>query len=234
MRLLIGTQNPAKFARYKAILHEIPGLNVVSPADIGLTLSIVEDGASAADNARIKARAYAQATGLPTLGIDEALYMDALPPDEQPGTYVRRFLGYAASDEELLHAFLEKVRRLTLEERAVTWVYAVCLAMPDGRELQDQAEIPAVFIDQPVMPLLPGYPLSSILFNTEIGKAHREMSPAEERQRLMPLCEKIQAPLRSEGLEGPPDRRCRLMIVELVFGEFRHHACQPANTNQQA
>ncbi len=193
MKLLIGTQNPAKLARYRTMLDEIPGLELVSPQDIGVALSIVEDGASAADNAWIKARAYAQATGLPTLGVDEALYMDALPPDEQPGTYVRRYLGHAASDEELLHAFMEKVKHLAPKERAVTWVYAVCLAMPDGSEREDQAEIPAVFIDRPVLPLLPGYPLSSILFNAEIGKVHREMSSDEERQRLMPLYEKVQA-----------------------------------------
>jgi inosine/xanthosine triphosphate pyrophosphatase family protein len=107
--------------------------------------------------------------------------MESLPPDEHPGTYVRRYLGHAASDEELLLAFLEKVKHLAPEKRAVTWVYAVCLAMPDGHELKDEPEIPAVFIDQPVLPILPGYPLSSILFNTEIGKVHREMSLEEER-----------------------------------------------------
>lgn len=196
MELLIGTQNPAKLARYRTILAEIQGLEIVSPEDIGVTPSIVEDGTSAADNARIKACAYMQASGLPTLGVDEALYMDALPPDKQPGTYVRRYLGHAASDEELLLAFLEMVKRLAPEERTITWVYAVCLAMPDGRELQDQAEIPAVFIDEPVLPILPGYPLSSILFNTAIGKVHREMSPDEERQRLGPLYEKVQALIR--------------------------------------
>lgn len=196
MKLLIGTQNPAKLERYRTILEEIPGLEIVSPQETGVTLSIAEDGASAGDNAWIKARAYMQATGLPTLGVDEALYFNTLPLQEQPGTHVRRYLGHAASDEELLVAFLEKVKRLTPEERAVTWVYAVCLAMPDGRELANQAEIPAVFIDQPVLPILPGYPLSSILFNTEIGKVHREMSPDENRRRLRPLYEKVQALVR--------------------------------------
>ncbi len=191
MKLLIGTQNPAKFARYRTILNEIPGLEVVSPADIGVILSIAEDGATAEANARIKARAYVQATGLPTLSIDEALYVDAFPPGDQPGTHVRRLLGRTASDEELLAAFLERTKHLSPGERGVTWIYAICLALPDGPELHDQVEIPAVLVDRAVLPILPGYPLSSILLNPEFGKVHRELSPCEERQRLRVLYEKV-------------------------------------------
>lgn len=51
--LLLGTRNRAKFARYKTILAEIPELDIVSPAEVGASLTVTEDGATAQDNARI-------------------------------------------------------------------------------------------------------------------------------------------------------------------------------------
>lgn len=45
--LLLGTRNRAKFARYKTILAEIPDLNILSPAEVGASLTVTEDGATA-------------------------------------------------------------------------------------------------------------------------------------------------------------------------------------------
>lgn len=139
-----------------------------------------------------------RATGLPTLSADDALYIDALPPDEQPGVDIRRYLGGEPSDKEILRAILQIVTGLPQAERRVTWTYAFCLALPDGREISDEAVVQAVLIDRPVLPILPRYPLSSILFNTEIGKVHREMSPQEERRRLRGPYAKVQTLVRRE------------------------------------
>ena len=200
MKLLIGTGNPAKFNRYATILRDISSIEVLSLKDVQVTVPVVEDGTTAEANARKKAKAYADATGLPTLSIDEALYIGGLPSYEQPGTNVRRYLGVEATDEALLEAFLAKIRSIAPDERTATWIFAFCLALPDGEAFSDQVELHEMFIDHPSLPILPGYPLSSVLFDPTIGKVLRDFTPKEERERLEPVYEKVAKIVRAAGL----------------------------------
>ncbi len=201
MDLLIGTRNQAKFDRYKTVLSQFPHLNVLAPADIRVTLSIVEDGESAAANARQKAQAYAGASGLPALGIDEALSIPGLPPAEQPGTAVRRYLGQEAADEALLEIFLSKVKHLAPHARGAIWLIALCLALPAGPTFSDEVEVQVVFTDRPRLPIMPGYPLRSLLVDPRSGKPLRDLTPEEERDRLQPLYQKVAGIVRAAGLE---------------------------------
>ena len=201
VNLLIGTRNQAKFKRYKTILSQFPQLNVLAPADIQMALSVVEDGESAAANARKKAQAYAGASGLPSLGIDEALSIAGLPPAEQPGTAVRRYLGQEATDEALLEIFLSKIKGLAPHAREAIWLYAICLALPEGQTFFDEAEVEVVFTDRPHLPIVPGYPLRSLLVDPRSGKPLQDLTPEEERDRLQPLYQKVAGIVRAAGLE---------------------------------
>lgn len=200
MKLLIGTSNPAKFNRYTTIVRDISSLEILSLKDVQVIVPVVEDGMTAEANARKKARAYADATGLPTLSIDEALYIGGLPSHEQPSTNVRRYLGVEATDEILLEAFLAKIRSIAPAERIATWIFAFCLALPDGEAFSEQVELHEVFIDRRSLPILPSYPLSSVLFDMAIGKVLRDFTPEEERQRLEPVYEKVARVVRAAGL----------------------------------
>jgi XTP/dITP diphosphohydrolase len=175
-------------------------MEILSLKDIQVTVPVVEDGMTAEANACKKARAYAGATGLPTLSIDEALYIGGLASYEQPGTNVRRYLGVEATDEALLEAFLAKIRSIAPAERTATWIFAFCLALPEGEAFSDQVELYEMFIDRPSLPILPGYPLSSVLFDVTIGKVLRDFTPEEERQRLEPVYEKVGKVVRAAGL----------------------------------
>lgn len=187
MPLILATRNPAKLDRYRCALAQFPDLSVLSPQDVGLDLAVAEDGGSAADNACLKAQAYAAAAGLPALGIDEALFIPALPPDQQPGVLVRRNGGRSLSDEELLDAFLERARSLLPEQRAVQWVFALCLALPGGPSFSDQAVWDGWLSDRPYLPYRPGYPLSAALIDAGTGKPVTHLSEAESRQRDQPV-----------------------------------------------
>ena len=76
-RLLIATNNAGKLAEYRALLEGC-GWELVMPADIGLRLDVEETGSDYATNARIKAEAFARASGLPTLADDSGLEVEAL------------------------------------------------------------------------------------------------------------------------------------------------------------
>lgn len=205
MNILIGAGNPAKFSRYRAILAQFPHLNAVGLADVPPGAPVIEDGATAESNARKKARAYAVVSGLPTLSVDEALTLPELPAAEQPGTHVRRYQGREATDEDLLAIYLERARRLAPHERAAIWVYAICLAFPDGREYCGQVELHKRLADRPSLPMVPGYPLSSLLVDLGTGKAIRDLTPDEERQHLQPVYEAVAGIIRAAGLAHPQE-----------------------------
>ena len=87
--LLLGTNNPGKLKELRALLGGLIGVELVTPADLNLRLEIPERGASYAENAAIKARAFARASGMVTLGDDSGLEVDAL--NGAPGMFSARY-----------------------------------------------------------------------------------------------------------------------------------------------
>ena len=197
MSILIGTRNPAKFQRYQAILRQYLNADIYSLEDIGVTEVAIEDGITAEENARKKARIYAQLSGLPTLGIDEALAFPRLPQEEQPGIYVRRYAGKEASDGELLSSFLSKIARLPVSQRQAIWTYGLCIALPNSEEFFEQVQVHVLFTDSPRLPLLPGYPLSSLLIDPTLMKPLLDCTPEEEQNRLRCLFHAVDTLLQS-------------------------------------
>ena len=67
------------------------------------------------------------------------------------------------------------------------WTYALCLALPDGATWDDEVAIGAVLLTTPRLPIIPGYPLSSLLASPILGKPLRDLTPAEQRRHLAPV-----------------------------------------------
>ncbi len=128
-RLLIGTGNPGKQREYRELLAGLD-LDLVVPEDLDLVPPEPEEtGATFAENASHKARAYAAASGLRTVADDSGLEVDALRG--APGLRSRRFFGddaSAAERNEKLLALLDGVR-----SRGARFVCVTTLASPDGR-----------------------------------------------------------------------------------------------------
>lgn len=88
MKLLIASTNRGKLREIQAVLGELP-FELLLPADLGLDLKVEETGATYAENAALKARAYRQASGLLTLADDSGLEVDAL--GGAPGLHSARY-----------------------------------------------------------------------------------------------------------------------------------------------
>jgi XTP/dITP diphosphohydrolase len=88
MKLLIATNNSHKLAEFQEIFSGLP-IAITSPAEEGLSLDPEETGVTFEENAIIKALAFAQASGLPTLADDSGLEVDAL--GGEPGVYSARY-----------------------------------------------------------------------------------------------------------------------------------------------
>lgn len=109
-QLLIATNNKGKLAEFHELLDDL-GIDLVTPAQIGLDLEVVEDGTTYAENATRKALAFAHAGGLISLADDSGLEVDAL--DGAPGLYSARYGspdGNKLSDSERRKCILGKLR----------------------------------------------------------------------------------------------------------------------------
>ncbi len=127
-RLVIATKNQDKLAEMKAIL-EATGL--VGEVVDGLDWPDVEEsGTTLEENALLKARSVAEATGLPALGDDTGLEVDAL--GGEPGIHARRFAGAEASYDDNLELLLERLDGI--EDRSGRFRTVVALVFPDGSE----------------------------------------------------------------------------------------------------
>ncbi len=128
-RLLIGSSNPGKQREYRELLAGLDLELVVPPHLDPVATEPDETGATFAENASHKARAYASATGLRTVADDSGLDVDAL--HGAPGLRSRRFFGEDATAAERnarLLALLDGVNA-----RGARFVCVVALAWPDGR-----------------------------------------------------------------------------------------------------
>ena len=99
--VLFATTNPAKIKRYKEELEK-NGIRVLLLNDIDANIEVEETGKNALENAYIKAKAYYDLTGLPTIGMDNNLFIENIPEDLQPGTHVRRVGGRVLDDDEMI------------------------------------------------------------------------------------------------------------------------------------
>ncbi len=107
-KLVVATHNAGKLEEFRALL---PGLELLSLDAAAPSLTdIPETGGTYLENATIKARAGAAATGLPSLGDDSGLEVDAL--DGAPGLYSARYSGGGAklNVEKLLAELGERPR----------------------------------------------------------------------------------------------------------------------------
>lgn len=123
-KLLLATNNPGKIAELKALLEGL-GLDLLTPASLGLSLEVAEEEPTYAGNATRKAEAFARASGLVSLADDSGLEVDAL--EGRPGLHSRRFApGENPTDADrrayLLQQLAGKPRPWTARFRAVVAV----------------------------------------------------------------------------------------------------------------
>ncbi len=187
--LLLATSNPGKIQEIKAILAGIP-LRLLTPAELGLRISVSEDSGSYVGNASLKASAYALAAGLPTLADDSGLEVEAL--GGEPGVQSHRFSpNVFASDHDRCLYLLEK-----LEEYPRPWkarfVCAVLLCSPSGELLRAWGECPGEII--PEFRGGNGFGYDPIFLVAGTNKTMAEL-PDEEKNQLSHRARALQAAL---------------------------------------
>ena len=132
--LLIATNNPGKVREYKDLLEGLDLPVVITyPAQEGLFLDVEESGETFAENARIKALAYARASGMLTLADDSGLEVDAL--GGVPGVRSARYAGPDASDVDRYCKLLEAHESVPEGQRAARFRCVIAIASAEGTVL---------------------------------------------------------------------------------------------------
>jgi XTP/dITP diphosphohydrolase len=176
--LLVATTNLHKLEEYRAIFSDLP-YRLLSLRDIWLDMDVEETGTTFAENAELKARSYAQASGLLTLADDSGLEIDAL--GGAPGVYSARFAGKDTSYEERFRLILERLKGLPTEQRGARFRCVIAIAEPSGATRLVEGVIEGVIADAPRGER--GFGYDPIFLVPEIGMTTAELT-AEDKNRI--------------------------------------------------
>ena len=114
MKAVLATRNRGKL-RELALLLDGLGIELVTIDEVAPAARLDEDGVTFEENALLKARQAAAATGLPAIADDSGLEVDAL--QGAPGVYSARYAGEGADDQSNNTKLLEALRDVPAERR---------------------------------------------------------------------------------------------------------------------
>jgi XTP/dITP diphosphohydrolase len=187
MKLLVATHNPGKIREYQALLADLP-LAVTWLDAEQIAFDVEETGSTFAENALLKARAYAEATGLWTWADDSGLEIDAL--DGRPGVFSARYAGPGATDADRYNKVLAELAAFPPEAWTARFRCAVALVEPSGRAHVVEADFPGMITTTPRG--AHGFGYDPIFYLPELGQTLAELPP-EVKNRISHRAQAAQA-----------------------------------------
>jgi XTP/dITP diphosphohydrolase len=133
-RLVLASHNKGKLDEFQD-LFEPYGLELISAAELGLP-EPEETGTTFAENARLKAHAAAQGSGMLALSDDSGLCVQALGGD--PGVYTADWAGVPRDFNHAMKRVedaLQAANATSPSQRRAYFNATLCLAHPDGRDV---------------------------------------------------------------------------------------------------
>jgi XTP/dITP diphosphohydrolase len=183
--LVIATHNAGKLKEISALLAPY-GVNCISAGSIGLP-EPVEDGTTFVENALIKARAAAQASGLPALADDSGMSVAAI--GGRPGVYTadwaerQSFEGPPGRD---WYMAMGKVEGLLCEQgpevdRSCWFSCVLAIAWPDGETAVYEGRVDGTYTWPPRGTM--GFGYDPVFVPTGRSETFAELDP-EEKHRI--------------------------------------------------
>ncbi|MEA2442351.1 MAG: XTP/dITP diphosphohydrolase [Thermoleophilaceae bacterium] len=170
MELVLATRNPHKLREFDGLLtpHRVLPL----PDDVELP---PETGETFAENATVKARTAADATGMAAVADDSGIAAAAL--GGRPGVRSARYAGEDASDEENLAKLLREVPD---GDRRVAYVCALAYAEPHGRVHVVEERCEGTLTKDPRGDGGFGYDPAFVPVDRDDGRTMAELEPEEK------------------------------------------------------
>ncbi|WP_224373077.1 RdgB/HAM1 family non-canonical purine NTP pyrophosphatase [Hyalangium versicolor] len=171
-RLLFATTNAGKVKELRGLVGDT--VEVVSLKDLPPIPEPVEDGDTFEANAEKKARAYAEASGLPALADDSGLCVDEL--GGQPGVHSAR---YAEGDDRARYQKLLRVLEGVPEaRRTAAFQCALCLVFPGGGARIEVGRCEGRILTEPRGSH--GFGYDPVFFIPALGKTMAELTSEEK------------------------------------------------------
>jgi XTP/dITP diphosphohydrolase len=182
-QLLYATTNPGKLMEVRQLFDAVE-IAVRSPADVDLTLDVVESGRSLEENATLKARAYLdQLDGgeFVVVGDDTGVEIDAL--GGEPGIHVRRWIGERMTDEAIIAYCLQRMDGIPPAARGAQFRTVFAVGTPGRAITLFDGTLRGVILERADPQRIEGFPFESIFYVPDwamlLGKIH-QLPPAQK------------------------------------------------------
>ncbi len=176
-KLLIGTKNKGKVVEIQALLAGLD-IDLISLSDINIDIPVEEVGKTYAENAALKAQAYARESGLITLADDSGLEVDAL--NGAPGLFSARYSPQPGATDADRRAYLLKNLIGMPRPWPARFHCVVALATSGGDTRFAEGTCPGEII--PEERGEHGFGYDPIFFIDAFGKTMAELSMAEKNE----------------------------------------------------
>lgn len=175
--IVFATGNEGKMREIRAILSDL-GYPVCSMREAGVSVDIVENGSSFAENAQIKAQAVWNCTGGIVLADDSGLVVDYL--GGEPGIYSARYMGENTSYEVKNRAIIERLQEAQGQERSARFVCAIAAILPDGRVLHREGVMEGLIAREPAG--CGGFGYDPIFYLPQYGRTSAELTMDQKNE----------------------------------------------------
>jgi XTP/dITP diphosphohydrolase len=176
-RVVLATRNEHKLKEVSRIFADLDlDIDLVCADRYPDLPEVAETGSTFADNALLKARAIAKASGLPAIADDSGLCVDAL--NGMPGIFSARWSGRHGDDVANLRLLLAQLADVPPERRAAHFACSAALVLPSGEERVALGRVDGRLIDSPRG--AGGFGYDPIFIPDGESRTTAEMPPAEK------------------------------------------------------
>jgi len=192
-KILLATNNAGKVAEMAQIIRQTgfdKQINLLTPQNLGVDLTVKETGTTFFDNAYLKAQAFANKTGLPTIADDSGLVVEAL--DGRPGIYSAR---WGKTDRERINKVLKALEGVPDDKRQAAFVAIMVFYHPKSlATIKTVGRMEGVITQRPAGSK--GFGYDPIMFIPSLNKTVAQLTSAQKNQishrgqalrRLLPL-----------------------------------------------
>lgn len=176
LEMVLATRNAGKAAELQALLRARYGakITLLTLSEIGFEGDIEETGQTFAENALLKARAVAAASGKIGLGDDSGLVVPAL--GGAPGIYSARYAGEHGNDEKNNALLLQNLSGKT--DRRAFFECVLACALPNGENFTVSGRCEGIILESPRG--RNGFGYDPLFYVPGLGKTLAEMSGEEK------------------------------------------------------
>lgn len=174
-RLLIASNNRHKLVEFRRLFEDLP-YELVTPGDLGLDLDVDETGETFTENARLKAYAFAEASGLPSMADDSGIAVDAL--EGEPGVRSARYGGSGLDDAGRVQLLLTNMDGVPDKLRACRFKAVLVLVGLGGEEFTVEGVCEGRVAHSISGPN--GFGYDPVFYVPALGKTMAELTDAEK------------------------------------------------------